>query len=293
MPHIDTLVEDIQKLLTEGKRDAKPTSSTNSDNTDRVERFGKSLSSLVSSRLYGVPRVPGLTLSQLGVPDRKLWYQTNKPELSEPLTASTRLKFLYGDILEELLLFLAEEAGHDVQGRQDTLAVHGVEGHRDAVVDGRLIDVKSASSYSFQKFKDGRLSEDDPFGYRTQLDSYLAGSADDPLVTEKELASFLVVDKTLGHLCLDTHSKQDVNYEEVVKKKREILALPEPPEEKCYQPVPEGKSGNEKLSVGCSYCPFKKDCWPGLRTFVYSSGPVYLTKVVREPKVYEVTDASD
>lgn len=290
MPQIETLIEDIQRLLTEGKKDTNP---VREQSSVRATDFGKRLAELLLSRLYGPARVPGLTLSQLGVPDRKLWYQVNQSRVAEPLDASAILKFLYGDILEELLLFLAEEAGHDVQGRQDTIAVHGVKGHRDAVIDGRLVDVKSASSYSFQKFKDGRLAEDDPFGYRTQLDSYLAGSADDPVVTEKELASFLVVDKTLGHLCLDTHTKQEVDYSAVVSHKKTMLANSSPPEEKCYRPVPEGKSGNEKLSVGCSYCPFKKECWPGLRTFIYSSGPVYLTKVIREPKVYEVAVASD
>ena len=60
---------------------------------------------------------------------------------------------MFGDILEELLLFLAKEAGHTVTGQQDTLSISGVNGHRDAIIDGRLVDVKSASSYSFRKFK--------------------------------------------------------------------------------------------------------------------------------------------
>jgi len=36
-------------------------------------------------------------------------------------------------------------------------------------------------------------------------------------------------------------------------------------------------------------CDFKYTCWPDVRTFLYSGKPRFLTKVVREPKVPEVT----
>ena len=48
-----------------------------------------------------------------------------------------------------------------------------------------------------------------------------------------------------------------------------------------------------KLSIGCSYCAYKVDCWSdandgqGLRKFIYSKGPRWLTKVVSEPNVSE------
>jgi hypothetical protein len=40
----------------------------------------------------------------------------------------------------------------------------------------------------------------------------------------------------------------------------------------------------------CSYCEFKKACWPGLKMFTYSHGPMYLTKIKKELKVPEVED---
>ena len=55
---------------------------------------------------------------------------------------------------------------------------------------------------------------------------------------------------------------------------------------RAFSDVPDGKSGNMKLGTQCSYCEFKKVCWPDLKTYIYSSGPRYLTKVVREPKVF-------
>lgn len=55
----------------------------------------------------------------------------------------------------------------------------------------------------------------------------------------------------------------------------------------------DGAYGNRKLGVECSYCPFKVDCWQdvndgsGLRKFIYSSGPRWLTVVKKEPNVME------
>ena len=31
--------------------------------------------------------------------------------------------------------------------------------------------------------------------------------------------------------------------------------------DKCYSDLPDGKSGNRKLAVGCVYCEHKRDCW--------------------------------
>jgi hypothetical protein len=54
-------------------------------------------------------------------------------------------------------------------------------------------------------------------------------------------------------------------------------------------PVPQSKtSKNMKLATSCSYCAYKKQCFPKLRTFLYSDGPAYLTHVVDVPRVMEV-----
>jgi len=119
-------------------------------------------------------------MSSIGQPcERKLWYSINEPMEAEGLSGETRFKFLYGHILEELLLFLAGVAGHDVVGRQDTQEIEGVEGHRDAVIDGVVVDAKSASTYSYKKFEEGKLTENDPFGYVDQLQSYLYAGQDE------------------------------------------------------------------------------------------------------------------
>ena len=279
---IDTLVSDIYKLLDpDYKHDF---------NKENVEEFGQRLADHVSRRLGQSRNKPTLRLSNIGTPcRRKLWYSINKPDLAEPLPPAARFKFLFGDILEELLLFLAKEAGHTVEGQQDELNINGVKGHRDAVIDGRVVDCKSASTYSFKKFATNGLRGDDPFGYIDQLGAYLYAAQEDPAVKERDVASFLVVDKTLGNIVLDTYTLNEVDYSSRVGELKEMVTKETPPD-RAYEPVPEGKSGNKKLCTACSYCDYKRECWTGLRTFVYSGGPVFLTEVAKEPKVLEATD---
>ncbi len=278
---IDTLVADIYNLFEpDPKGDV-----VREFSADNVRKFGERLADHIHNRIVAEQRKPSLRLSAIGTEcQRKLWYSIKEPEKGEKLSGPTRFKFLFGDILEELLLFLAEEAGHSVEGRQTPLTINGVKGHRDAIIDGRLVDCKSASTYSYNKFKSNGLRGNDPFGYLDQLGAYLAASDD---VKEKDVASFLVVDKTLGNICLDTYPKSDVDYGMKVEELKAMLELPEPPP-KHYEDIPEGKSGNRKLGTNCSYCPFKYHCWPEVRTFLYSNGPVFLTHVEREPKVIEV-----
>lgn len=271
---INTLVEDIYKVLSEGKDIGK-----------EADEFGKRMADLIKTRLAPRQAREGtLRLSNLGKKDRQLWYEThNTPR--EEFTPSTFFKFLYGDILEELVLCLAEVAGHTVEGRQGEVRVDGILGHRDAFIDGILVDVKSASSYAFKKFKEGTLKDDDPFGYYTQLSGYMA----DP-VYNRDHGAFLAVDKQNGTLALLPVSAGDtVDIHSRIAHLKEVVANDTPPE-RCYEPEPMGKGGNMKLPVGCSYCDFKKECWAdvGLRKFVYSTGPVWLTTVVDPPRVMEV-----
>lgn len=231
-----------------------------------------------------------LRMSNIGTPcERKLWYNVNKPGEGIPMTGQTYMKFLTGHLLEEAMLFLAELAGHTVEGRQDEIDLYGVKGHRDAVIDGVIIDVKSASSYSFKKFATGGLGADDPFGYIPQLMGYLESGQSDPIVTDKSRAAFLVIDKALGHICLDFHERKDWNWSKIMEHKKAMVASPDLPP-RSFEPEPMGAKGNQKLGTFCSYCDFREKCHPSLRTFLYSTGPVFLTTVVDTPKVYEVTE---
>jgi len=282
MKTIDTLVHDIEQVI-QGKGGWDTT----------VNEYFKEHMSQIAMRRFGSRgegHKPSLRMSNLGSPcTRKLWYHLNSTEEKEELPAHTLLKFAYGDIVEGLLLSLVKAAGHTVTGEQDEVVVDGIVGHRDCVIDGVNVDIKSASSQSFQKFKQHNLRIDDPFGYIQQLTGYVYASKDDPLVTDKKGGAFLVMDKTLGHLCLDYYdlSAELSMFPSRVAETKVKVNSPKPPS-RAFDPVPDGKSGNMKLDSACSYCDHKKECWPMLRTFIYANGPKYLVDVKRTPDVPEV-----
>lgn len=272
--NLESLVSDIQKLYEGADLNAL-----------RLHHLGKSVTEKMKENFSGYkePRIPTLRLSNVGRPLRQLWFDFHNKK-SEKLSPETKLKFQYGDILEEFILFLAEEAGYSVTDKQREVEVDGVLGHIDGLINGVLVDVKSASSFSWNKFASGGLREDDPFGYIGQLSGYSTalGGVD---------GAFLVVDKTLGKLCLDQYSGQylaEYNVRKQIEKAKHVVAQDKPPEEYCYEDVPDGKSGNMKLAPGCSYCSHKWECREGLRGFAYSYGPAFLTKTIRTPNVPEI-----
>lgn len=218
---------------------------------------------------------------------RALWYSIHHPELAEPLPPYALIKYNYGHFIEAMAIAYAKAAGHEVVGEQDAIILDGVEGHRDCVIDGCIVDVKSTSSLGFKKFKTGSIEEDDPFGYLDQLDGYVVGSADDPCVTCKDRGYLLAIDKQLGHICLYEHRVRPDRITKRIAECKRIVGCDIPPECTCKS-IPDGKSGNFKLDTQASYSAYKYACKPLLRTFLYASGPVYLTRVERKPDVPEI-----
>lgn len=229
-----------------------------------------------------------LRLSKMGpMCPRHLWYSIHRPELAEPLPPEAIFKFSFGHTIEAQAISLARASGHEVTGEQDELIVDGIKGHRDCVIDGCLTDVKSCSGRMFEKFERKTIHSDDPFGYLDQLDGYLVGSADDNLVRVKDRAFIWAIDKTLGKMVLYEHRIREDSIRRRIASYKNIVASTVLPACTC-EVVDEGKSGNQKLGVRASYSPYKHLCFPGLRTFLYSSGPVFLTKVIRTPDVPEL-----
>src|SRR3972149_5572040 len=153
---IHTLIEDIYATITrkDGWFD------------DQLSRdFSQNVGDRLQEQLSEKKEAPKLRLSQMGPRCPKaLWHSIHTPELAEPLPAWAEIKYAYGHIIEALAIVLAKAAGHRVEGEQDELVVNGIRGHRDCVIDGWVVDVKSTSSFGFDKFKDGSLKESDSFG---------------------------------------------------------------------------------------------------------------------------------
>jgi len=285
MKKINTLVEDIYNLFSLNPIDMKE------EEVDKyIDTFGEMLKLHIKDFMYEKPREHGnLRLSSIGKPDRQLWYDVNTNRDTIPLKASIRIKFLYGYILEELLLLCAAIAGHKVTDQQKEVEIEGVVGHQDSMIDGVLVDCKSASGNSFHKFKNNNLLEEDPFGYIAQISAYAEANGVDE-------AAFLVIDKSTGEICLTpVHSMEMINAKERVKFLKGMVTDSNIPD-RCYNPVPDGKSGNLKLPFGCVYCGHKKECWSdvnqgrGIRVFQYAKGKRYLVQIGKEPDVSEVVN---
>jgi hypothetical protein len=274
MKSIKTLIEDIDTVLLSGV--------DSSDQNKKVLReFGERVSSIVEKRLCSKRQPPSLRISGLGKNPATLWHEIHGSPKDEEMGPEALLKFLYGDIIEELLLTLAELSGHAVTCRQKEVEVAGVVGHIDCLIDGELVDVKSASSQSFNKFQFDTLKDSDSFGYYTQLSGYAKA-------LNKPNGYFLSMDKTLGYTCLLEMKGDTVrDVETLIPELKAMLAAPTPPVCNCEKGVE--KNGNEYLKAPCSYSPYKSLVHPEVRTFIYSTGLKHYTKVVKEPLVQEVT----
>ena len=149
--------------------------------------------------------------------------------------------------MEDVLILLARLSGHKVTDLQKQVNVNGIVGHQDCVIDGVLVDCKSASGKSFEKFSNNTLHENDPFGYIAQISAYAEGNGVDE-------AAFLAIDKQHGNICLTrVHSMEMINVKEKIKYLKGAMDKDNPPD-KCYNDIPDGASGNRKLAIGCFYC---------------------------------------
>lgn len=293
MKIIDTLVPDIQQVL-RNSLDGKGIELTVEQQADLGARIAGKVAIALNRQHWKRPPKT-LRMSEIGKPClRQLWYSVHQPEKGEKLRPDTQLKFLYGDIIEELVLFLAKQAGHKVEGEQTKLEFEWngwkIVGHRDAIVDDVLVDVKSASSYSFKKFQEGLDMDNDAFGYRAQIGAYAVGT----LKQEGRAlpTGWIAVDKQNGKVCFSPNSDpvhMPVLLDDVTHALNDNSTVPP----RDFGSENDGLSGNRKLGVECSYCPYKKECWPGLRAFAYQRGPVFLTKVVKVPKVPEISLEAD
>ena len=171
---------------------------------DKMSSFGMAQGLLLNRALterHGERKPMVIYASELGKRcKRQLWYTHNTPELAEAMPPKTKFKFLYGDMIEEAVLTLAEHAGHTVEQRQLVVEFQHtsgwkVRGRQDAVIDGVMIDVKSSSPFGMKKFAEGLTDANDTFGYRQQLSFY--NGVGTPFYTRQ---GFVAVDKQNGDI---------------------------------------------------------------------------------------------
>lgn len=241
-----------------------------------------------------------LRMSNIGRPDRILYYEVNHPELKSKIRPSDKVRFMYGDMVESLMIFLMEASGNAIEDKQGrcNITVGGqnvtgnskrttIKGSCDGSTRGTVFDIKSSSSYAYNtKFAKGGLEKDDPFGYLFQLGSYGASIIDSSTDTSthnttnvttstkttKDVESadrnrsttpnpgFFVVDKSTGQFKV-CEPKIPKEYEVKERIEHVLLMVDEPHEPpRCHAPIPKGTKGNMILPKPCGWCDFKFHC---------------------------------
>ena len=224
-----------------------------------------------------------INMSSIGKPLCQLQAEKyNLPKESNEYNTINR--FLWGDISEAYIMFLLRNAGVEIQSEQQkvTLNIGGIEirGILDVEIYRKIWDIKSASDFAFNnKFGDRggfkKILEDDTFGYIPQL--YLYSEA-----TGKPVGGWIVLNKNSGALTVLEFPQYDKQHrlKALQDVENKIITLTsDAPFKKCFKPVEEiyyqKKTGNMVLPMVCSFCQFKKHCWPDAE---YLPSPVSTAK---------------
>ena len=207
-----------------------------------------------------------LRMSNIGRPTCQLWFDKNKPEAALPRPTTFVMNMMLGDIVEAVFKGLLTEAGVEYGDSENVsldLGEHTINGTYDLTIDGAVDDVKSASDWSyrnnFASFE--TLRDGDAFGYVGQLVGYAKATGLKPggwWVVNKANGSFKYVPAT----GID-EEKEMLNIIKTVK------TVDTNKFKRCFEPVEEtfrGKAtGNKMLCKECSFCDYRKACWPKLK----------------------------
>jgi hypothetical protein len=186
-----------------------------------------------------------IRISSIGQCERKQWYSAHDYEQEEQ-PDKLALTFLQGHLMEALVKAVLKISGHKVKDEQAKLSVAGVQGSCDAVVDNELVDFKTASNWSFDKFKDDHI-KDDSFGYLEQISAYAHALG-------KKRAHFIVLNKNTGELKLTTVNTLK-NIEDHVLYVKDIVSGTTPPDHPVW-----AVNATGELDMRCSFCGFKQEC---------------------------------
>jgi hypothetical protein len=253
-------------------------------NQDTVKQFAVACSSALFNQFESYKQKKfTIRMSSIGRPLCQLQAEKyNLPKESREYNSITRN--LWGDISEAYIMFLMRNAGIEIQSEQQkvTLKIGGIDlsGSYDVEIDGKIWDIKSASDFAFNnKFGDRggfkKILEDDTFGYIPQL--YLYSEA-----TGKPVGGWIVLNKNSGVLTILEFPQYDKQYrlKALQDVEDKIISLTsDAPFKKCFKPIEEiyyqKKTGNMVLPMVCSFCQFKRHCWPDAE---YLPSPVSTAK---------------
>jgi len=206
-----------------------------------------------------------LRMSSIGRCERAQWYAV-KGYTPEELEGSVYLTFLQGHILESVLVALIKLAGHDVQDQQKKHTVEGIDGSQDCTIDGELVDIKTASAWSFDnKFAEDGI-KDDAFGYIKQLSGY--GKTDN-----RKEGYFLAFNKNKSTLKLCRQELEE-DIDTFIVDLKDKMESDTPPMRLANSTTFSKAEAKEKLCMTCAFCGFKEDCYGSLIAKPIPSGKI-------------------
>ena len=244
MKSIDTVVKDVYDVM-----ESKDYSG---DLGAIAMTAGREIEDAIKEAFEPREQKTNLRMSTIGKCERAQWYN-HKGYKSEPLKGEVFLTFLQGHILESVLVALLKLSGHKVEDQQKKHTLEGINGSQDCTIDGELVDIKTASAWSWDnKFKEDGIA-DDAFGYIKQLSAY--GKTDD-----RKHGYFLAFNKNKSTLKL---CKQDLesDIDTYIVDLKSKMELDTPPMRLANATTWNKARTEEKLCMTCSFCGFKEDCY--------------------------------
>ena len=181
---------------------------------------------------------------------------------------NTKLRNLYGDIIEAVVVMLLRVVKVNIQGVQGKVKLKtkyfDIKGTYDIIIDDKVYDIKSASSFSFRnKLGQGfqSIANDDVFGYLPQ--GYLYAQS-----LKKNFGGWIVINKETGEMLITEPPQEDYKFKREALKRANtnIKALmKDEPFERQFELKNEkfgrNETGNKVLGTVCSYCQYKHKCW--------------------------------
>lgn len=228
-------------------------------------------------------------MSNVGRPLCQLWYDKNKSDVALPRSTTFVMNMMIGDIVEAVFKSLLTEAGVKYEENEKASLEFddgtSVKGTADLSIDGSVDDIKSASAWSYKnKFESyNTLVEMDDFGYVAQLAGYAKG-------LKKKAGGWWVINKATGDFKYVPASGLDIE-KECDKINISLQKIKENKFERCFDAEVEffrGKpTGNKILCKTCSFCDYRKDCWPTLKELPALKSQAKSPKVVDYVHVQE------
>jgi len=254
---IDTVVPDVYEVM-------KSKDYSGDLNTIAMQA-GREVEEAIKKAFEPYENKNELRMSSIGRCERAQWYAV-KGYTPEELEGSVYLTFLQGHVLEAVLVALIKLAGHDVQDQQKKHTVEGVNGSQDCTIDGELVDIKTASAWSFDnKFSEDGI-KDDTFGYIKQLSGY--GKTED-----RKDGYFLAFNKNKSTLKLCKQELEE-DIDTYIVDLKDKMESDTPPMRLANATTFSKAEAKEKLCMTCAFCGFKEDCYGSLIAKPVPSGKI-------------------